>query len=224
MTIPVLTLHQPWATLWARDIKAAETRSAPPAGLAPAGVRPLPGRRIARGDLLAIHAAASVPRDVERSLRRRDRTSTGVGYRWADRLGYEYSLDGVSRGVKRALPLRSIVGVTRVLDCIPIVAIPEPTEAAVFHVEHRCAIAIYFEPGTETPTRAWHKVGDSFASWTDQLQFGDYRPGRWAILGHRTVPLTTPIAVPGRQGVWRLPDDSPEAAELRRLADRVRSA
>lgn len=53
-----LTLRNPYAALVAHGHKRVESRGAPPAGdLCPLTVRPMPGARLNRGDLLLIHAA-----------------------------------------------------------------------------------------------------------------------------------------------------------------------
>lgn len=205
--VPAMSVHQPWASLWALGHKHAETRPQPPAGdMRPPGVRPLPGMRLNAGDRVAIASTATVPVEVERSLRLSKRGFSGVRYQFEDVLG-DYCLNGRGRGIKRPLPLGAIVGVARVIDTVPIVALPEG--GSPFHVEHDRAIVVRMEG--DRPVDAWHKVGPTVAEFADQLPMGIYTPGRWAILTASAFAIHPPIPVKGRQGVWPLPDDAAHA-------------
>jgi hypothetical protein len=208
MTVSLaITIDQPFPALIVAGVKRFETRGNPPAGeMCPPGVRPLPGCRINRGERIAIHASARLPK-----------AGTEVGSwtveRWHenDSLGCAVdSTPGAAYGHRRPLhlPTSAIVCTARVVDALPIVD------------------AHLGWPGDgDTPTGAvlvddltdWLEVVTGIGTGDDvsddisgQLPYGIWTPGGWAWELDDVEPLADPIPCRGRQGVWRLPEDVAE--------------
>ena len=181
-----LTVAQPWASLIVAGVKTIETRPSPPNGpMRPDGVRGLPGKAIEPGERIAIHAAATLP-DVFDS-------ATRGGWFYLHRATGEHLIRHPEHG-DLAAPLGVIVGTVVVAAALPIVS--EDVEADL------PCIAVGFQhmsvwwPSSGAPG---DEANEMYT--TDQLPFGDYRPGRWGWLLTDPEPCE-PVSVRGRQGVW----------------------
>lgn len=118
-----LTLHQPYATLIALGAKKIETRS-----------WPTPHR-----GMLAIHAAATMPHDVQLAL---------THPAFVDKLRPAgFTLD--ARGEWQGLPLGAVVAVCHVVDCVRVEAL-ETTPISIWE----------WHFGDYTPGRYAWKLGD----------------------------------------------------------------
>lgn len=197
-----LTLHQPWATAVALGVKTVETRSWATSYRGP----------------LAIHAGTSDVGLLQRSPsgRRWDLTSQALALSptttrsralpgYAGRNGYRrkpaVQLDG------RPLPLGAVVATCTLVDVVPIVGPGCVVGPSVYVPDHRAAA----HPGSAGTLWTWQVPHDGKAvpyhGWvdiTDQLPWGDYRPGRYAWLLADITPLPDPIPARGRQGLWTI--------------------
>jgi hypothetical protein len=185
-----LTLHQPWASLIVEGVKRIETRSWPTNYRGP----------------LAIHAGLSdkAMKDVRRGAKgyrgedirfenRCDRAFGWSGWGWEDTWG--------------ALPLGAVVAVADLVDCVPMVG------AEYEEYGGTCLVV--------EGDRAWIDYPDdplAASVVTDQLPYGDFRPGRWGDLLDNVRPVAEPVPVKGRQGLWSLPSDV-EAAVLAQVSE-----
>lgn len=176
MTVPALTLWQPWASLVAEGVKTIETRS-----------WKAPDDLI--GDTIAIHAAARKPR-------RHVPVGDWLPYRAGDTGPYRMEL--YAQGVPGApqspvpLPLGAIVATARLEACLPMVSWNDPQQR---NGEHR----LFVGPGDLWQTRERGPARDI----SDQLPYGDFAPGRWAWMLTDVDRLDEPIPAKGRQRLWQ---------------------
>lgn len=169
-----ITVRQPYASLIAAGVKTIETR---------------PRSTSYRGRI-AIHAAASVPAAVRRSLRTGRREASGRPINeFEDVLG-RYRLDGESRGVSRALPLGAVVASAVLTDCVPI----EDLDGDIFECPTLDYGKVLYVRSTDDE---YALVVDRHAvepqldvDVSDQLPYGDFSPGRWALLLDDVKPTT----------------------------------
>lgn len=191
-----ITLHQPWASLVAEGMKTIETRRLPPAGPWPAfeGQRRMPGSAIAPGDELAIAAAARTPDwdDYEDGHYFGTLGDDTRSIQWARpvRLPAEwhYYLGGDG---PRPLPLGAVVATCTLVDVVPIGQVRDisPTLSPPWYwIDPRHSIA--------ADGRYTH------GARSDQFDFGDFTPGRYAWLLADIVKLDEPVPARGRQGLW----------------------
>lgn len=82
------------------------------------------------------------------------------------------------------LPLGMILATADVLDCRRTETVIQPTLPTLL----RSARSWSVEPGS------------------DEYQFGDYTPGRWAWLLGNVVQLTKPVPCKGALQLWKVPD------------------
>lgn len=169
-----LILHQPYATLVSLGVKQWETRGAPPNGsMRPAGVRGMPGLRIEPGERIAIAAATMKPAD-----------GTEVGEwaveSWRDEPAERCLVHADDRSGRRRvylLPLGRMVCTAVVAEALPIVdgALGWQLDA---DTPHRAILV----DGHMMPSLAVVDELSPHADWdiSDQLPYGDWRPGRWA--------------------------------------------
>jgi len=166
-----LTIHQPWASLIIHGVKTIETR-----GWA------CPKSLI--GERLAIHAGKST-----------EWAGEDVGD-WSFEPGPVNEPEMVNRATMESLPapLGAILGTVQVTACLPMVD-------GVIEIARRLSAGeITDDEAPDRLTRWWHHDA-GFADVTDQLPYGDFRPGRWAWM--LTDPEPTEVRCP-----WCLGDGS----------------
>jgi activating signal cointegrator 1 len=178
-SFPVISLWQPWASLVALGVKTIETRSWP----APKSVI---------GQIIAIHAAKrgflthrgrffdigdyTVERDDPRGCAEPAFLLRGRTLAWPYRL-----------------PLGAIVATVRLAACLPI------TDRAI---QGKPTISRHDGQFGYAET-LWQDDGRACWSITDQLPYGDFRPGRWAWMFEDVQVLNPPVPFRGGQGFSR---------------------
>lgn len=173
--MPVLTLWQPWASLVAVGVKSIETRSwAAPESLV--------------GGRIAIHAAARKPPKCDPCNGSGCGPGTASGaYVPCDWCGGT-GVHGLCAEVTD-MPLGAIVATARLMACVPMYAdrLP-PTVCAHLMVFPEALLLWSADVGELEPVDV-----------SDQLPFGDFRPGRWAWLlddvQHLAEPVPADLAV-----------------------------
>ena len=159
----------------------------PWASLIAAGVKTIetrPRRTAYRGPV-AIHAGAKGPEHESRVGRWTVYYPNSPGHLWHP--GREALL----------LPLGSIVAVANLVDCLPIVD--------VIGAEHQ--EGAYVEAGG-TYLSVWHPGAPVTERIDEQIPFGDFSPGRFALLLEDVYCLPEPVPATGKQAVpWVAPDD-----------------
>lgn len=190
-----LTLHQPWASLIALGVKTIETRSwrAPQA---------LIGQRI------AIHAGKTAKSLLELSedyeagdafgylgdfqfgigIVNSDESTKGAA--WIHYLGV--GLDGPDGWVNPVdLPFGAVVAIATLADCVPMVE--RDTGINIARYVYLLDDEVLHVNQTRSPR---------VTEMSDQLPYGDFRPGRWAWMLSDIDQLAEPIPATGKQGVW----------------------
>ena len=194
----VLSLHQPYASLVIAGVKTWETRPAPFNGdMRPEGVRGLPGLSVNAGERIAIHAAKAWATMLTFAPRSNMATAIEQAGGRFDPLPRSPGLIAVD---PYSLPLGAILGTVEVVDCIPIDDDLEPQRVKCPDTR---VIHLNSEAGTLT---LWASCGDD--EWderdiSDQLPYGNWEPGDWAIELADPQPFDEPIPAKGKQGVWR---------------------
>lgn len=191
-----ISLWQPWASLIAYGVKTIETRSWSTSYRGP----------------IAIHAAKTtkgideLPGDCE------GKTEGGWVYGYVGDFQASYcrqTSDEGRRGEAEMiavedgnplfgleavpLPLGAVVATATLVDCVPMGNCHDPYAPEIPKV----ALAIKW--GGD---QAWHVVGGTTADVSDQLPYGDFRPGRWAWLLADIERVDPPIPARGAQGLW----------------------
>jgi hypothetical protein len=169
--VKALTLWQPWASLVAVGAKRVETR----------------GWSTRHRGPLAIHAAASIPREARWSM------APAAGFGGSpirDALvaaGYQITQD--RRRVIHDLPTGVVVATARLVDVVP------------------TAELLWTDIGWPD-SEGWHQRADR-VTWAHDAQhpFGDFRTGRYAWLLDDLQPLDEPVPAKGRQGLWNWEGD-----------------
>jgi hypothetical protein len=176
MRVKVLTLHAPYGPLIRLGVKVYETRPQP--------MRPLVGQRI------AVHTAARWPQHL-----------AAVG-------DWTVLADGEVPALRRRgdveappipMPLGVIECTALVTDCLPMVAAAD---------ERRGERRLVVGPPAQRGVRRFLRVvgpseGDPHEYADDQVPYGDYRPGRWALALADVEPLAVPMPFKGGQGLSR---------------------
>lgn len=183
-----ITLWQPRASLIAEGVKTIETR---------------PKRSpwsSAIGEIIAIHAAAKFPKEQQRVGRFICTASAAAWWiRDADRDPVGWPACPLENYVR--LPLGAVVATCRLVDVVPILGRMD-TEGGHDHFVRNVEPADWPEGGTLA-----QRVGyGEYVDVTGQVPFGDFAPGRWALLLDEIVKLPEPISCRGWQGLWNLPE------------------
>lgn len=174
-----MTLWQPWASLVAEGIKTVETRG-----------RAHPWRR-AVGERIAIHAAARWPKCP--ACNGRAMIADGQFCGDCDGSGHHYLVAEVAN----EMPLGALLATCVLLDVVPILAgtdalaAEEPRPCVV---DWRSTLTYYGEPN----------LGEG-VEIDAQRPFGDFTPGRYALILDNLFPLPNPIPAKGKQGLWKTP-------------------
>ncbi len=181
----VLTLHQPWASLVALGVKTIETRSWSTSYRGP----------------LAIHAGSRRPA-VHHHWNLNDALPPAIDlvamssyWEWTEHQDFGHGGDYRWSG-----PLGAIVATCTLTDVIPMVHSGGEGAIRTLDIDPNGSLWIVEpepdEDDDEYPRQDWRDV-------TDQLPYGDYRPGRFAWLLADITPLAEPVPFKGGQGLTR---------------------
>ena len=179
-----ITLRQPWATLVAEGIKTIETRSFRTKHRGHiaihAGLHPPTGERMAGWYAFPAAVTGRHARGTEWVLR------------------HEPDNDGPLNG--RRMPLGAVVATARIVDVVPMVG------AGAAGGPSLLVPIVGLAEGTLWTWQAPHGPHrHPYLPWsdvTDQLPYGDYRPGRFAWLLDDICPLPVPVEAVGHLGLW----------------------
>jgi hypothetical protein len=192
--VKALTLYQPWASLVALGVKTIETRS---------------WSTDFRGPL-AIHAGKKRPQHC----------LTVGQWQVLDQADGVVRLAGpplYDLGTMPPLPLGAVVATCVLADVVPIVA----------HVG-QAPRGRYVQP-LDTGGRSTARVSELWLcnqsttgperiterNITDQRPYGDFTPGRYALLLEGIQAVDPPIPWRGRQGLWNLPPEVEHGLQAR---------
>lgn len=89
-------------------------------------------------------------------------------------------------GRSRSLPLGAFVAVAHLVECIPAEEMRDALNFGAWEADY-----------VSTDDRRAAQI---------EIEFGDYRPGRWAWVLDRVRPVE-PVPCRGHQGVWEVPAD-----------------
>ena len=184
-----LTLWQPWASLIGLGVKTIETRSWPTAYRGP----------------LTIHAAARKPDvvltedgyagelyDAQGSCVARWYQDSEEDYVSAPPEDERWVLAVAPGFIPDTMPLGCIVATCRLQDCVPVLDHhPTPLRR---QITNAFGAALYLD-----------EPFCLYEDKTDQLPYGDYRPGRYAWLLADVEALAEPAPTKGHQGLWEWP-------------------
>lgn len=192
-----ITLYQPWASLIAEGVKTIETR---------------PQRspwHTAVGETVAIHAAVRAPVDGLtlgdwRVFFREHMTHPVTGQEVVPDAWLCGERGGASGKYPFVLPLGAVVATARIDAVVPMVDYdaPNPRSGPLDSLDLSACLDVH----GDALTYWWHPDG-GFRDVSDQRPFGDYAPGRWAILLSDIRKLHQPIRCRGYQGLWTVPAD-----------------
>lgn len=205
----VLTLHQPYAVAavtcsptTGKAIKQWETRTGPPSGpMCPPGVKAIPGHRIEPGERILIHAAAKPvgkewdgPRGMVGEL----------GDMWVFHREIHRHPALVNGSTIVPIEYGAVVGSVTVTGAMLIRGCWEDDDDDIDRP------TVWIEGPTRRPVGqtvvdglVHQDVGGVETSIDDQIGWGDWQSGRWAIQLSDPVPCN-PIATKGSQGVWAI--------------------
>ena len=193
-----ITLWQPYATAIAKGLKRVETR--------PAWALQLRG---SVGERIAIHAAVRPPRDVPA-----ERVFGEYRLRTVGRTGWALEGPGLPpfrstprpEGVR--LPLGVILATARIAAVVPIVDDSRARNCVDVRPGHpeagmalRLDEPVLDDDGVPIPVRAEHRP-EQITDLADQVPWGDWTPGRVAIVLDDVRELPEPIECRGYQRMW----------------------
>ena len=192
-----VTLHQPYASLVALEVKTIETRTWPTP-------KSLVGQRI------AIHAAKKPVRSVYDY-------GDGTYSAKTPPPGFEHTQDHCWEWIENVnygggegrwywtAPLGAVVATARLAACIPIID-GHSKHCSYEAPEHVCVGHAAGSALHHLPINGQHDVTEFDV--TDQLPFGNFEPGNWGWMLEDIEALAAPIPCKGYQRVWNLPDDA----------------
>lgn len=180
-----MTLHQPWASLTAEGIKWIETRG-----------RAHPWSS-AVGDTIAIHAAVRTPTEAKMGR-----------YQVWNESGYVWWLDGREGNPHLddviALRFGAVLATARLTAVVPIM----PDDDRRRRLDP-CVFTGALIEGMSRHELIWTHPADcegvpGIANTVveDQRPYGDFTPGRFALLFDDVVKLEEPVPARGYQGLW----------------------
>lgn len=226
--IRALTIHQPRATLVALGVKTIETRSrrtsyrgplAIHAGLHRPALMHLPPlwsvgatrdeQREANERTWTVIDTITDPVHQRPHRPRRAQTPT-LFYPRRGPWGRPH-LDGIpatEQGTAVYLPLGAVVAVAELVDCVPIGG---PTGFSTGLVEGEAPafgdsdvlVRHPAMPGLSEEALILDRAGGTNEDVSDQLPYGDFRPGRWGWILDHVEPLDEPVPAKGALGLWR---------------------
>lgn len=173
-----ITVRQPYASLIAEGVKSIETR---------------PKRspwHCAIGETIAIHAAVRKPDHARRDgwFAFPARMSGPLDSWVLRREGQDWPLNG------KPMPLGAVVATCTLRDVVPMVS-PHTLDVLDRHLAiHDDRLRLYGAGEIETRV-------------DDQRPYGDFAPGRFALLLDNVEKLAHPVPVRGKQGLWTVPDE-----------------
>lgn len=171
------------------------------------------GRRCNHRGEVGIHAGMScsgLPRGWQRGEEGGAYILDGAMYVGASGSGpFWYPTDGSLP--HQRLHLGAIVATAQLVDCVPIVAERgcnevEAPEGGMVTISADGTCLTRFKWSDTFYGRKLH----SLREWSiqDQLPYGTYEPGRWALILEDVRPLPEPVPATGKQAVpWTVPDD-----------------
>lgn len=193
-----LTLWQPWASAMALGLKRTETR--------PEWAMQL---RAHVGADIAVHASAMSqwPGDPGKRAMAINRVLTKPMWDALTELGITYPVNWLATEA----PLGAIVAVVRITEVLPIR--DEDDDGG--------SEDPYVAADPDGNVRRWSssRLGN-LVGWTGnadgytaalEAMWGDYTPGRVAVLTDSLRPLAEPVRCRGHQRLWTVPDDVAEA-------------
>lgn len=191
-----MTLWQPWASLMAEGIKTIETRPFP---------HPW---RSAVGERVAIHAGlvfASVCPDGG-TCHHRCTPSRGPERSGCYRVDCCGPLSGtIGQGPDEdywpEFPRGAVLATARLVDVVPMIGKWGDETGDLYYPVVTTWTDIV---DGKTPRARLRRspLPDDCADLTDQIPYGNFEPGRWALLFDDLVKLEEPVPARGRQGLW----------------------
>ncbi len=159
-----MTVHAPFGELITYGVKTIETRSRPMSHRGP----------------IAIHNAKKT-------------LTGGIGGNWCCTVideewlkGPELWLDESPSASMKVYP-GHVVGSARVTACLPMVGC---WEGRADSIDDETTDVLWLEGNKDSVIGLVAKVNGTDTDWTEQLPFGDYQPGRWAIMLEHPAPTT----------------------------------
>lgn len=197
-----MSFWAPWGSLVANRIKVLETRP-----------RRSPWHA-AIGQTVAVHQALRPARDGECARGQVRIDALGNPYFWLhDAFTEEQQIarglppDGDLLGFP--MPLGAIVGTVGIVDVVPMVddRFARNVLDAGHPRETKMALRRDDEPF----------IHEQIIDVSDQRPYGDFAPGRWAIVLADAQAVHPAVPCRGRQGLWSVPDDVVRAVDAQTL-------
>ncbi len=180
-----LTLWQPWATLVAVGAKQFETRSWPCHHRGP----------------LAIHASMTDPYGnyaIRTSIRRNFDL-------WADALKGQCRINTTKKQIDLdGLPRGHVVGITRMVDCLPAETLFEVTQLHNAGALRQMVGKLLYDSHSDRVIELANK--GPLLSERERL-FGQFSAGRFGFLLADAKKLEQPVPLKGKQGLFDVPDE-----------------
>lgn len=180
-----MSLHHPWAGRLAEGRKTVETRP-----------RRSPWH-VAVGQTIAVHSTIKLVRDARACFRVDDCFCPDAeDAEWLDHIVAPFEVATLCSVHGDELVYGALLATARVTHVLPIVEDVEELGREGFAcVEHSGDSLYLWLDDPEKPDR----------SLREQLPYGDFTPGRWAVLFDEIVKLPHPIETRGYQGLWTIP-------------------
>lgn len=182
-----MSLHHPWAGRLAEGRKTVETRP-----------RRSPWH-VAVGQTIAVHSTIKLVRDARACFRLDDCFCPDADdAAWLDHIVAPYEVATLCSVHGDELVYGALLATARVTAVLPILENVDDVPDSIDCVEHSGdSLNLWSAGDDEKPTR----------SLREQLPYGDFTPGRWAILFDQIEKLPHPIETRGYQGLWTIPPE-----------------